>query len=227
MSLIDAIPFWVAAFEVYPWLAAIHRRLRLVAMVPDDRFITVIPDDGLVAVIPDDRFITVIPDDRLITVIPDHRRLRDRWRIDNGWFFDRRVGNRRFFDRRIDNGWLHKRRIGHRRRIRDQRWRGRTGIRGGRADDRSRDRGGWAGVRGAITGRVTPDASSHNHTTIGPDDSGNGAGDLRPRLRDVSAGLRGAFGDDLHSGAVLPAGKRNAAQLVVREDDGSRRGQGN
>ncbi|WP_143169043.1 hypothetical protein [Rhodococcus koreensis] len=196
----------------------------------------------------------MIPDDRFITVIPDHRRLRDRWRIDNGWFFDRRVGDRRvgdrrvgdrrFFDRRIDNGWLHKRRIGHRRRIRDRRRRGRTGIRGsraddrarvhrgragvrrGRADDRSRDRGGWAGVRGGITGRVTPDGSSHNHATIGPDDSGNIAGDLRPRVRDVPAGLRGAFGNDLHSGAVLPAGKRNAAQ-VVREDDGSRRGQGN
>ncbi|WP_197487915.1 hypothetical protein, partial [Rhodococcus sp. LB1] len=195
--------------------------------------------------IPDDGLVTVIPDDRFITVIPDDGRLRDRWRIDNGWFFDRRVGDRWFFDRRIDNGWLRKRRIGHRWRIRDRRWRGRTGVRGGRADDRarvhrgragvrggrvddrSRDRGGWAGVRGGITGRVTPDGSSHNHATIGPDDSGNVAGDLRPRVRDVSAGLRGAFGGDLHSGAVLPAGKRNAAQLVVREDDGSRRCQGN
>jgi hypothetical protein len=200
--LIDAIPFWAAAFEVHPWLAAIHRRLRLVAVIPDDRFITVIPDDGLVAVIPDDGLVAVIPDDRFITVIPDHRRLRDRRRGRTGI----RGG------RADDRARVH---------------RGRAGVRGGRADDRSRDRGGWAGVRGGITGRVTPDGSSHNHATIGPDDSGNVAGDLRPRVRDVSAGLRGASGCDLHSGAVLPAGKRNAAQLVVREDDGSRRGQGN
>ncbi|AII10720.1 hypothetical protein [Rhodococcus opacus] len=208
-----------------------------VTVIPDDGFVTMVPDDGFVTMIPDDGFVTMIPDDGFVTMIPDHRGLRDRWRIDNRrigdrWFF----GNRRFFDRRIDNGWLsHRRRISHRRgRTGIRRGRGRArvhgrcaGVRGGLANGRARVHEDWAGVRGAVTERVTPDGSSHSHATIGPDDSGNVAGDLRPRVRDVSAGLRGAARDDLHRRALLPAGKRNAAQLVVREDDGSRRGQGN